>query len=72
MAYTTRNFRSKADLKRALANGDKLTVFQPNAMFANAETPSNGTVYLEGPHYPQPHKWYAQGEVKDGFLVKVR
>jgi len=72
MAYTSRNFRSKADLKRALANGDKITVFQPNAMFASAETPQNGTVYLEGPHYPAPHKWYAQGTVQNGHLVKIK
>jgi hypothetical protein len=31
-----------------------------------------GTVYLEGPHYPQAHKWYASGEMKDGILVKVK
>lgn len=72
MAYTTRNFRSKADLKRALAAGDKVTVYQPNAVSASAETPRTGTVYLEGPHYPEPHRWYAQGEVKDGYLVRVR
>jgi hypothetical protein len=72
MAYTSRNFKTKADLKRALAAGDKITVYQPNQMFASAEPPKNGTVYLEGPHYPQPHRWYAQAEMADGYIVKVK
>lgn len=32
----------------------------------------NGKEYLEGPHYPQPHKWYAEVDVKDGFITKVK
>ena len=28
--------------------------------------------YLEGPHYPEPHKWYAEVEMKDGVIVKVK
>jgi len=31
-----------------------------------------GTVYLEGPHYPEAHKWYATVELKDGIVVKVK
>lgn len=31
-----------------------------------------GTVCLEGPHYPKAHTWYAEGEMKDGVLVKVK
>lgn len=72
MAYTSRNFKTKADLKRALANGDKLTVFAPNAMFAAAEPPRNGTVVVEGPHHPEPHRWYASVTLVDGYITKVR
>ena len=32
----------------------------------------DGRVYLEGPHYPKPHRWYAQAELHDGCLVKVK
>lgn len=32
----------------------------------------NGREYVEGPHYPEPHRWYAQVEVKDGIVVKVK
>lgn len=30
------------------------------------------TEYVEGPHFPQPHRWYAQVEVKDGKVIKVK
>lgn len=31
-----------------------------------------GKVYLEGPHYPAPHSWYAEVELKDGIVIKVK
>lgn len=68
MSYVNPNFKSKAELKRALASGQTVTVFQPGL----GDIPTNGTVYLEGPHYPEPHTWYAQGTMKDGKLVKVK
>lgn len=70
--YTRKNFPSKKALKDAIANGERVTVFQPNADLTGAYPPDNGTVYLEGPHYPKPHRWYATGVVKDGVLVSVK
>jgi hypothetical protein len=32
----------------------------------------NGTEYVEGPHYPQPHKWYAQVTVENGIVIAVK
>ncbi|HEY4496536.1 MAG TPA: hypothetical protein VI432_00080 [Candidatus Paceibacterota bacterium] len=68
MAYTERNFRSKKELMTALSEGEKIRVFQPGLGIV----PENGTVYLEGPHYPEPHKWYAEGIMAEGLLVKVK
>lgn len=68
MAYTEKNFRTKKELKEALENGEKVRVYQPGL----GDVPVNGTVFLEGPHYPQPHTWYAQGTMIEGFLVKVK
>ena len=66
--YSSINFKSKKDLKEAVAAGKKITIFAPGL-----GTPKdNGTEFLEGPHYPQPHKWYAQVEMKDGLVVKVK
>jgi len=70
MAYTDRNFKTKKALKEALANGDQITVYQPGPF--GEGVPANGTVYLEGPHYPQAHTWYAQGTMKDGVLEKIK
>ncbi len=66
--YTSINFKSKKALKEAVAAGKVVTVFQPNAMFP---APTEGRVSLEGPHYPEPHKWYATAVLKDGKVVKV-
>ena len=68
MAYVSPNFKSKKLLKEALAAGQQVDVFQPGL----GTVPYNGTVSLEGPHYPKPHTWYASGTMADGKLVKVR
>jgi hypothetical protein len=34
--------------------------------------PVNGNVAIEGPHYPEPHKWYASCVAKDGVIVSVK
>lgn len=72
VAYTERNFKTKADIKRALAAGEKVRCYQPNADLTGAHLPRDGRVFLEGPHYPQPHRWYAEGELRDGYLVKIK
>jgi len=68
--YTTRNFKTKKELKEAVAKGEQVTYFQPGP-FGGRE-PQDGTITLEGPHYPEPHRWYAQAEVKNGMIVKVK
>lgn len=70
--YTTTNYKTKKQLKEDVAAGKEITIFQPDPMGMGIKAPSNGTVYLEGPHYPQPHKWYAEAEVKDGKVIKVK
>lgn len=68
--YTTKNFKSKKALKEALAAGESITIFQPGPFGGNE--PKDGTVALEGPHYPEPHKWYAQATLKDGKIISVK
>jgi hypothetical protein len=67
--YTTKNFKTKKELKNAVANEERVTYWQPP--FGGA-VPSEGTIYLEGPHYPEPHRWYAAAEVRGGVIVKVK
>lgn len=63
--YVSPNFRTKKDLKTALAAGQAVRVFSPGPFPA----PTNGPVSLEGPHFPKPHTWYASATVKDGQIV---
>jgi hypothetical protein len=70
LSYTERNFKTKAELKRALAAGEKLRCFQPG--LGPDLSSFTGTVYLEGPHYPKPHTWYAQAELINGIITKVK
>ena len=68
-AYTDINFRTKADLRRALEAGRKITIYQPNSDITGHGCPENGHVTLEGPHAPEMHRWYATAVVKDGYVV---
>lgn len=66
--YTTTNFKTKKALKEALAAGQEIRCFSPGPFPA----PSEGTIALEGPHYPQPHKWYATGCMEGGLLRSIK
>jgi hypothetical protein len=105
--YTTRNFRSKKELKAAVAlharrlelerpalvlevaagataeqihaqmeydraarTARPVTYFQAGPFGGNE--PADGTIYCEGPHYPEPHRWYAACTAKDGRIIKVK
>jgi hypothetical protein len=66
--YVTPNFPSKAAARRAIAAGTKveLILYGPFDKLID-----NGTVAVEGPHYPQPHKWWGTAHVKGGRVVKI-
>lgn len=68
--YTDINFKTKKALKEAVAQGKRITVYQPGPFGGNE--PTDGKIYLEGPHYPEPHKWYAEAWLENGFVVKVK
>lgn len=68
MFYTTKNYATKKALKDDVLAGKPVRIFAPGL----GEPPTNGTTAVGGPHYPQPHKWYAEVTVKDGVVVKVK
>lgn len=68
MTYVSPNFKTKKALKEAIAAGKSIDVYEPGL----GTVPENGFVYLESPHYPEPHRWYAQGVMENGKLVKVK
>ena len=64
--YTVTNYKTKKSLREALTNGESVEVFQPGGLFPAQR---NGVIGLEGPHYPQPHSWYATATIENGFIV---
>ena len=81
--YTQRNFKTKKALKDAVkAYNDAVatgagTIIAPAVRYFQAgpfggNEPKDGTFCCEGPHYPQPHTWYATCTAKDGVIVKVK
>ena len=68
--YTTVNFKIKKALKQAIDDGTAVRIYQPGPFGGNE--PKNGTVALEGPHYPQPHRWYATVTLENGLVIKVK
>ena len=68
--YAVKNFKTKKALKEAVAKGEKIGVYQPGPFGGNE--PLNGTVCIEGPHYPAPHTWYASATLVDGVIVKIK
>lgn len=68
--YTCTNYKTKKELKQAVAEGKPVRYFQPGPFGGNE--PKNGKFCVEGPHYPRPHKWYAECTAKDGLIVSVK
>lgn len=66
--YVTPNFKTKKELRLAIAADSPVTYYQPGL----SDTPLNGTIYVEGPHYPKPHRWYATCKVRDGKIISVK
>ncbi len=67
MSYCTIDFTSKKALKKAVKNKESITIYSPGI----GTPPDNGVVYLEGPHYPKPHRWYAKAVVTNGVITKI-
>jgi hypothetical protein len=68
--YTHTNYRTKKALREAVAAGEEVTVFQPGPFGGNE--PTDGRVSLEGPHYPEAHRWYASAVLENGRVVQVK
>lgn len=66
--YVYPNFKTKKEFKEATRKQVPMELIQPGL---GDPAPHNGTVTVEGPHYPEPHRWYAQVTLRDGVIVKV-
>ena len=76
MAYTVFNFKTKKQLIEAVKlyntmnNRAEVRCYQPG--LGPDLSNYDGKITLEGPHYPEPHRWYAEAELVNGVLVKVK
>jgi len=66
--YTEINFKTKKEFKEAVKAGKEIRLFAPGL----GSPKENGIEYVEAPHYPEPHKWYAEVEVKNFIVVNVK
>jgi hypothetical protein len=69
MAYVSPNFKTKKALKEAVKAGQRVTVFSPGGI---GRAPYNGKDCVEGPHYPEPHRWYAEVTITNGVVTAVK
>jgi hypothetical protein len=69
--YTDINFKTKKALKDAVAAGRAVGVFQPGP-FGGPPPQTGKGLAVEGPHYPAAHSWYAQVDVENGRVVRVK
>lgn len=66
--YASVNFRTKKALKEAIAEGKRIEAYSPGPF----PCPRDGSITLEGPWYPEPHRWYAQATIRDGIITSVK
>lgn len=60
------DFKTKEDLKKALAAGETVHIHDPSGSSQNARQ-----VTLEGPHGPIFCKWYVSAHIVDSKIVKL-
>ena len=73
---------ARVEYFKALKDGDgdtdlstepaRVTVYNPEAFSGERPTPANGWVCVGGPHYPEAHVWYAEVQLMNNEVVKVK
>lgn len=74
MAYVDGNPKTKKALKQLLEEGE-VTIFQPGGWFPLSPDVVKGELgytVVEGPHNPEPHRWYACVEYNLATSVVTR
>ena len=67
MSYVDPNYKTKKDFINAVKSGVQHRTYNPS-MFPI----QNGEDVVEGPHYPQPHRWYASVVVQNGIVISAK
>jgi hypothetical protein len=64
MSYTVFDFPTKKALREALASGATVRCYNPGPFPLQP-----GVITLEGPHYPKPHRWYAEARIDESLAI---
>lgn len=67
--YVDPNYKTKKEFIAAVKAGIKHYPYTPSGLF---HPPQYGNCVIEGPHYPQPHKWIAACKIVDGIIVSAK
>lgn len=65
--FVSPDFKSKEDLKRAIAEGQDVSVFNPFDSVI-----SDGCVNVEGPRAPSPSVWSGTVTLQDDRVTEVK
>ena len=70
MAYAEGNPKTKRLLREWVQSGKQVRIFSPGPF----RIPDNysGQEYVEGPHFPKAHMWYAVVQVENGRITGVK
>lgn len=68
MAYVDPDYPTKKAFKLAVEQGARPQTYNPSGMVPVRQ---DGEDVIEGPHYPKPHRWWAQVQIEAGRVVKV-
>jgi len=76
MTYSVENFKTKKALKEAVEicnqTNTEFFYYQPGPFYNGERSLKPGeSISLEGPHYPEPHKWYATLKKDQNGKLKV-
>ena len=71
--YTETNFKTKKAFKEALAAGREIHVFHPGSIFPERFPAAGSVVAVEGPHFPDAHRWYASVVIdSEGKVLRIK
>jgi hypothetical protein len=70
MAYTVTNYKTKKALIEDFKSGKMIEVYQPRPF--GPDIKDGKKITLEGPHYPEAHKWYASAIVQNQIITSIK
>lgn len=67
--YTDKNYKTKKALVEDFKAGKKIGVWQPGGVF---QSQTEGWCVIEGPQYPEPHRFYVKVFVEGGIITQIK